>query len=170
MRWPRKDEHMVSVNGSPLANPYQLGFSFNFANWLADREDNETGREPSVKGHQRTNSIIIRSLADPTHPTNHIRTNSQTSNAPTNSSGHSRTNSNQSGFVPVRKTPPRNHPGPAAIVAVPTKDGHILEFDPLQTSPDEIDSLEGISDSAKKQAKEDIARLVLKAVERWKIP
>ena len=161
---------MVSVNGSPLANPYQLGFSFNFADWLADKDDG--GDEGSSSGHdrKRTNSILIRSLSGPSHPSNHTRAESQTTNTFLTSSDHSRTNSNQSGFVPVRKTPPRTHPRPAAIVAVPTKDGHILEFDPLQTSPEEIDALEGITEGAKKQAKEDIARLVLKAVERWKMP
>jgi len=55
------------------------------------------------------------------------------------------------------------------MVAVPTKDGHVLEFDPLHTTPAEIDALEGITDSAKKQARADIARLVMQAVELWKI-
>ena len=44
-----------------------------------------------------------------------------------------------------------------------------LEFNPFETTPGEIDALEGISEAAKKQAKEDIARLVMQAVERWKI-
>ncbi|CAL1712948.1 unnamed protein product [Somion occarium] len=185
LRWPRKDENMLSVNGSPLANPYRLGFSFGFAGWLADADEDDDETRPGQntintpgKAHRRTNSIIVRSLSGTS--SNHLRSDSQASIAPTTGT-HSRTNSNNNGFIPLRKTPPstsqdpqtpRNQgptPSAAALVAVPTKDGHVLEFDPLQTSPDEIDSLEGITDSAKKQAKEDIARLVLKAVERWKI-
>jgi hypothetical protein len=56
-----------------------------------------------------------------------------------------------------------------ALVTIPTKDGHLLEFDPLQTSPGTLDALEGISDSAKKQAREEMARLVQAAVNMWKI-
>ena len=54
-------------------------------------------------------------------------------------------------------------------MSVQTRDGHVLEFNPLQTSPEELDALEGITDSAKKQAKEDMARMVQLAVERWKL-
>ncbi|KAI0081537.1 hypothetical protein K474DRAFT_1656319 [Panus rudis PR-1116 ss-1] len=215
-RWPRKDENMLSVNGSPIANPYQLGFSFNFASsWSLDdlNEENEevevTEEEGKLKAPRtlrRTNSIIVRSVSNSSIGGGHSRSGSQASIAPSHS--HSRANSQSTlnssgGFMPTRNIPgssssqhippsssktsthsrsnsnsqqtPRNLsstialPPAAAIVAVPTKDGHVLEFDPLQTSPDEIDALEGITDSAKKQAKDDIARLVLKAVERWKI-
>jgi len=203
-RWPRKDESMLSINGSPLANPYQLGLGY--ANWLraddnanGDREDGKGSRggggvEGNGKkgGHKRTNSIIIRSVsnssvASSSRPPNskdqsqsqgqHSRSNSQTTL-------HPNTNTNGNGFIPTRHhnstsptvlDPPDNPfsfalpSRPVALVSVPTKDGHVLEFDPLQTSPGEIDALEGISDSAKKQAKDDIARLVMQAVERWKI-
>ena len=57
----------------------------------------------------------------------------------------------------------------SALVSVQTQDGHVLEFNPLQTSPEELDALEGISDSAKRQAKEDMAQMVQLAVERWKL-
>jgi hypothetical protein len=57
----------------------------------------------------------------------------------------------------------------SAFVAIPTKDGHLLEFDPLQTSPGSIDALDGITNSAKKQAKMEMGRLVQAAVDKWKI-
>lgn len=60
-------------------------------------------------------------------------------------------------------------PSISAVIRVPTKDGHILEFDPLLTSPSKLDSIEGITDSAKKQAKEDMFRLVQSALTKWKI-
>ena len=52
---------------------------------------------------------------------------------------------------------------------IPTKDGLLLEFDPLMTTPAELDALDGISESAKKQAKEDMTRLVQMALAKWKI-
>lgn len=175
---------MLSVNGSPLANPYQLGVGF--AGWLSavpemllDRSgDGKNGQ----KTHKRTNSIIVRS-ASGSRSQGHSRANSQAANVSTSQGTHSRSNSQATnGFVPNRtksppdeaqpKTPPRptiSLPTPAAMVVVPTKDGHVLELDPLHTTPAEIDALEGITDSAKKQARADIGRLVMQAVELWKI-
>lgn len=207
-RVPRKDEFMMSVNGSPLTNPFDLGLS-----WLAetpgkdgDRDDysdgdvdsNRSGRggesETSKGGNGksaeriRTNSIIVRrddtsfnsSVASssnhppPSHPhhSGHARSNSHThishststrppSSLATHPQPHPRPHSAMAG--PVRTT------GFSARVAVPTKDGHTLEFDPLQTSPGALDKLEGITDSAKKQAKEDMVKLVQTAVARWNI-
>ena len=57
----------------------------------------------------------------------------------------------------------------SALVAIPTKDGHLLELDPLQMSPGVLDAFEGITDSAKKQARAEIGRLVQAAVDKWKI-
>ena len=122
----------------------------------------------------------------------HSRTNSQTSfytassQATTSSSslsGESSFNSHSqtkfSGFrFPAPPTPNnQTTPRPAfphlrsfsALVAIPTKDGHLLEFDPLQTSPGALNALEGITDSAKKQARVEMGRLVQAAVDKWKI-
>ncbi|KZV92708.1 hypothetical protein EXIGLDRAFT_749515 [Exidia glandulosa HHB12029] len=59
--------------------------------------------------------------------------------------------------------------GAVALVSVPTKDGQVIELDPLSASPSTIDALEGISDSAKKQAKDEMARLVHGALAKWSI-
>jgi hypothetical protein len=174
---------MLSVNGSPLANPLKAGLDL--TGWLSRVV--ETGKLDSElpAGHCRTNSIVVRTAT----------TTAQQANSDAAPS-HSRTNSastrpNQ-GFVPTRggasssssrsQDPPASQPSPppsptspspspalAALVAVPTADGHLLEFDPFQTSPGEIDALEDISADAKKQAKEDMRRLVLQAMERWKV-
>ena len=165
-RWPRRDESMLSVNGSPLANPYELGLE-----WLAEDGAEEEGGAPSRPILRRTASnIVIR--RDPSfvaagsntpgntnHQTKHSRSDSQSQNHQPHSCSNSRpgaitaTNSGQM----------------AARVAVPTRDGHLLEFDPLLTSPSALDKLEGITDSAKKQAKEDMSRLVKAAVAKWNI-
>ncbi|KAL6301999.1 hypothetical protein BKA93DRAFT_737771 [Sparassis latifolia] len=175
-RWPKHNESMLSVNGSPLANPYQLGLN----GWLrtvsesegTERADSDAESERGGKKLVRkASSIIVRSSGE---SGGHSRTNSQTSVVAPPHGTHSRANSqtNAGGFVPNRSNnvaDPAPHLSLTALVSVPTKDGHILEFDPLQTSPEELDTLEGISDSAKKQAKLDIVRLVQTTVERWKI-
>ncbi|KAI0345983.1 hypothetical protein BDW22DRAFT_1353630 [Trametopsis cervina] len=174
-RWPRKDESMLSVNGSPLANPLNLDLS----TWLSRNRDldHDMPGDPrsngAAHGHKRTNSIIVRSTSSSSHPAatggTHSRSNS---NSTTNGKA------TPGGFMPTR-----NHAATtkseadklggqasvAALVSVPTADGHFLEFDPFQTTPREIDALEGLTSSAKKKAKEDMRNLVIQAVERWRI-
>ena len=125
----------------------------------------------------------------------HSRTNSQTSfytassqatSSSSSLSGESSFNSHsshsQTNFTGLRFAAPptpnnQTTPRPAlphlrsfsALVAIPTKDGHLLEFDPLQTSPGALNALEGITDSAKKQARVEMGRLVQAAVDKWKI-
>jgi hypothetical protein len=122
----------------------------------------------------------------------HSRTDSQasfytaSSQATSSSSSHSGENSFASHSQPNLSAfqfpaPPTTNnqttPRPAlphrrsfsALVAIPTKDGHLLEFNPLQTSPGALDALEGITDSAKKQARAEMGRLVQAAVDKWKI-
>lgn len=169
---------MLSVNGSPLANPLTLdlnGWLSRVAEVDSDIEHDtstSTAATEAKKAHKRTNSIIVRSTSQNSVNANglHSRTNSQSSVAfSSGQASHSRLNS-RDGFVPVRSTlSSESSHSLAAVVAVPTKDGHMLEFNPFETTPGEIDALEGISDGAKKQAKQDIARLVMQAVERWKI-
>jgi len=162
-RWPRRDESMLSVNGSPLANPYELGLE-----WLAEDGAEEEGGAPSRPVLRRTASnIVIRRDPSfvaaggntPGNLTKHSRSDSQSQNL----QPHSRSNS-RPGAVPAT-----NSGQMAARVAVTTRDGHLLEFDPLLTSPGALDKLEGITDSAKKQAKEDMSRLVKAAVAKWNV-
>ena len=200
MRLPRKDENMLSVNGSPLANPYEFGLGWFKGIEMAemDSDDDPQDTQKSELGDRtlkRTKSgIIIRrdpSVVFPTMNGYHSRTDSQTSfytasSQATSSSSHSRENSfvshpqpNFAGFQfpPRRITNNQTTPRPAphhlrsfsALVAIPTKDGHLLEFDPLQTSPGALDALDGITDSAKKQARAEMGRLVQAAVDKWKI-
>lgn len=198
---------MLSVNGSPLANPLRLGFDL--SGWI-DRVEGGKSDDGTAKGsgHSRMNSIIVRSASSSSTNAvdkpgaSHQRTNSQSSTGQGSQPAHSRSNSRTDvngrhvhTFMPHRNGFPSSNsqqtstqptqpntpsqtpsllPSPlplsfAALVAVPTADGHWLEFDPFQTSPREIDALEDISDDAKTQAKEDMRRLVVQAMERWKI-
>ncbi|CCL99257.1 uncharacterized protein FIBRA_01272 [Fibroporia radiculosa] len=195
-RWPRRDESMLSINGSPLANPYQLGLN-GYLQTVAEgdplgRADSDSSEHELPRPTlQKKNSIIVRSssLSSQSNPRAlnglHSRTNSQSSvfaqshtsraehssNSHTNANGagSSRTNNPPDDAIPPEGAQENPFLSLSALVSVPTKDGHVLEFDPLRTSPEELDALEGISDGAKKQAKEDMARLIQAAVERWKI-
>jgi hypothetical protein len=55
------------------------------------------------------------------------------------------------------------------MVLLPTANGEVLEIDPLLASPGAVDALEGITDSAKKMAKEEMVRFVTEAVARWNV-
>lgn len=164
-RWPRRDESMLSINGSPLANPYELGLE-----WLAEDGAEEESGAPSRPVLRRTASnIVIRrdpsfvtaGSTTPGNPNHQVRHRSDSQSQ--NHQPHSRSNSRPGAITAT-------HSGQmAARVAVPTRDGHLLEFDPLLTSPSALDKLEGITDSAKKQAKEDMSRLVKAAVAKWNI-
>ena len=155
---------MLSVNGSPLANPLALDLS----TWLSqkgevDNDEPEAMRNRGAgQSHYRTTSIIVRSTSASSH--------TSTSRANSNPAAI-RSNGKVASMAPNRKVakPDTEEKSVAALVSVPTADGHLLEFDPFRTTPGEIDALEGITNSAKKKAKEDMRSLVVQAVERWRI-
>lgn len=194
LRLPRRDESMLSVNGSPLANPFEFGMR-----WVKGANGNaeETAPGANKPALKRTKSNITISR-DPSFNTNrlHSRARSQSSLRPSSfqpsSTALSQTNSDatlplsqlspsHNLFTPTRSQPtpfPKDSdPPPLQLptstrsysVTISTKDGHLLEFDPLQASPGSLDALEGISSSAKKQAREEMGRLVQAAVDKWKI-
>ncbi|KAK0201736.1 hypothetical protein DFS33DRAFT_1015544 [Desarmillaria ectypa] len=194
IRMPRRDESMLSVNGSPLANPFEFGMKWAKGANGSSEEITPGASRPALK---RTKSNITISR-DPSFNTNslHSRSQSQSSLRPSSSqpssTALSRTNSNaalpssqpspsHNLFTPTRSQPtpfPKDSDSPSFqlptltrsySVTISTKDGHLLEFDPLQASPGSLDALEGISSSAKKQAREEMGRLVQAAVDKWKI-
>ncbi|KZP33576.1 hypothetical protein FIBSPDRAFT_943365 [Athelia psychrophila] len=185
-RAPRRHENMLSTNGSPLANPYDLGLE-----WFAEGRDNADVDDDSPSGDEagaqmtelkkKRSSIIVRrdpSFAHPPRSGLHSRTASQSSIFSTSSQTQPSSQTSSIAALDSEFATPRAAPrGPLsrtasatmALVTIPTRDGHLLEFDALQTSPGTLDALEGITDSAKKQAKEDMGRLVRAAVAKWKI-
>lgn len=179
---------MLSINGSPLANPYELGLE-----WLAAEDDAVdagagtrtgagtgigTGEGDGASGsrmvlRRTVSNIVIRrdpSLVTPagnrSNGLNHHQAGRSRSNSQSQSQGHSRSDSRLVGSSGIAAS---NSGHVAARVAVPTRDGHLLEFDPLLTSPSALDNLAGITDSAKKQAKEDVSKLVQVAVAKWNV-
>ncbi|KAG2009848.1 hypothetical protein CC2G_012728 [Coprinopsis cinerea AmutBmut pab1-1] len=202
MRLPRKDENMLSVNGSPIANPYQFGLGWFKGVEMNDDPDSPTeglgeGSNGAARTLKRTKSnIIVRRDPSVAFSNLHSRDPSQaslfTSSSQTGSStAHSRDNSQATHLLPeptlqpggpfrfpVPRIPDGTEATPkpikhtrsfSAMVAIPTKDGHLLEFDPLTTSPGALDALEGITQSAKKQARMEMGRLVQAAVDKWKL-
>ncbi|KAI0763606.1 hypothetical protein BD413DRAFT_581763 [Trametes elegans] len=186
-RWPRKNENMLSVNGSPLANPYQLDLK----NWFKavaegdapDADESESSSKddegmcglgklsvPGVGKLKKQRSIIVRSASSASNVSHggHSRSTSQASTLVASQSGLDK---RTSGASNTSDAPESSAAGGlvSALVSVQTKDGHVLEFNPLQTSPEELDALEGITDSAKKQAKEDMSRLIQNTLARWKL-
>jgi hypothetical protein len=184
-RWPRKDENMLSINGSPLTNPYELGLE-----WLADGDTEEEGEGARGAGtgararggadvparmtlRRTASNIIIRS--DPSsfvvpsakNTSNNLNNHHQAAERPRNNSNSQ--SQTQPQLVRSRSVASNPDGHMAARVAFPTRDGHLLEFDPLLTSPGALDKLEGITDSAKKQAKEDMSKLVQAAVAKWTV-
>ena len=174
---------MLSINGSPLANPYELGLE-----WLVDGDTKEegegargTGTGTRTRGgadvparmtlRRTASNIIIRPdpssfvVASAKNTSNNISNDHQ---APERPRGNSNSQT-QSQLVRSRSVAPNPGDHMAARVAFPTRDGHLLEFDPLLTSPGALDKLEGITDSAKKQAKEDMSKLVQAAVAKWTV-
>ena len=174
---------MLSVNGSPIANPYQLGLN----SWLqtvAELEDESVDLDGNKdvmresKTLKKGSNIIVRSSTAPLATGgSHSRSNSVISHASHSRSNSqstmaqslSRTNTSHELQASSRSHTPAPVPSLTALVSVPTIDGHLLEFDPLRTAPEEIDALQGISESAKKQAKEDMMHLIQAAVQRWNI-
>lgn len=186
---------MLSVNGSPLANPYTLGLG-----WFAG-DDEQDGRgkaldqvaQPKGKGEtkdqvhvvskvqMRVNSIVVRHdpsihLASSSCPPVRIDSQGATPSSIPRVPSPQPDSLVPSGLQPSQTTTLKsNLPLPlvaqsslaSALVSLPTRDGHLLEFDPLTTSPRALDTLVGITDSAKKQAREEMARLVKEAVRKW---
>ena len=184
-RLPRLNESMLSLNGSPLANPYGVNvgwFTPDGPEDVAGHGDDEPDNRKKTKDKEgkpngsesgRNNSIFIR--RDPSFTTTTNGVDSRTDSHVRSSKANSRTKLGSNLHPPptTPKPPSRSNSHsalpPAALVSIPTKDGHLLEFDPFQTSPGALDALDGITASAKKQVKEDVGRLVQAAVDKWKL-
>lgn len=187
---------MLSVNGSPLANPYDFGLGWFKGIEMVQMEakgDDDSQRDGRMPKRTKSSIVIRRDPSMAFSQSGLIsRTDSQASfhTAPQAASpSHSREDSQHQtvpaqpeGLGAFRFPAPASNNNEAtpratnihacsfsAMVAIPTKDGQFLEFDPLQTSPGALDALEGISNSAKKQAKVEMGRLIQATVDKWRI-
>lgn len=172
-RPPRKNESLLSVNGSPLMIPS----SSYYAN-SADNSENSLERQllNSSKDSAWSSNIIVR--RDPSFMSLSFQEDTRYQPEASQPSSRSYISSQITQAESLNPNELSHHqqdsqplirPSVSAIIRVPTKDGHVLEFDPLLTSPEELDIVQGITDSAKKQAKEDMVRLVHSTLTKWKI-
>ncbi|KIY47065.1 hypothetical protein FISHEDRAFT_75095 [Fistulina hepatica ATCC 64428] len=77
--------------------------------------------------------------------------------------------SSQSFVTPARKGHQRTLSRARSVISLSTTSGHVLEFDPIANSPRDIDALEGITDSAKRDVKLEMSRLVLATAQKWTV-
>jgi len=130
-RAAKRNEPLMSANGSPLENPL-------------NPPDGEAGVLAHGRGHtvrKRASSILVKRTAPPT-------------------AVQGTTNAQEKGTPAVHTQ---------GFISVTTKDGHVLEFDPFTTAPAEIDALEGVSESAKQAAKDDVVRFISSQMAKWTI-
>ncbi|KLO07615.1 hypothetical protein SCHPADRAFT_881433 [Schizopora paradoxa] len=175
-RAPRKNESLMSINGSPLSNPLSGAYR-DIQAPIGEEDEDESNPNPLRKLHKRATSIVIRrdpSFFVPSEPPggngSPLRPGSSQPNGhhdrPPLSRPPSQPSQSQSTSVDSQRQG-RSHT--TALMRVPTNDGLILEFDPFLTAPSELEALEGISESAKQQAKVEMARLVQEALSKWKL-
>jgi hypothetical protein len=216
LRLPRKDESMLSVNGSPIANPYDVwqdnaeGGAGQARTLKRTKSSITIQRDPSFYGDENPGSTRSRTTSQSSlhmhqpsfsslssldgnttihppsnsqpqplaHPHLHGHTKSQTQflqfkfpQLPSHSPAYSQSQPTEPTLAtPAARRPLAHTRSQSTLpITLSTKDGHLLAFDALQTSPGEIDALEGISDSAKKQAREEMRMLVRAAVDKWTI-
>ena len=143
--------------GKNAGNPHYSGITGELS---GVREEAECGGSDSGdvgQGMRRVNSITVR--RQPSSVDFHSGTNPAAVRVPPPPLDPSATVS-----LPARQ------PFPAHVqVTVPTVDGFFLEFNPLLVSPSALNELEGITEDAKKQAREEMVRLVKEAVSKWTI-
>ncbi|KAF9778670.1 hypothetical protein BJ322DRAFT_482112 [Thelephora terrestris] len=134
-------------------------------------ESNKNGGVGSTL--RRVNSITIRRQPSSLdfHSNFHPRPNQQaTRTPPSRQPSHLKDTRSTHPVDPTAAGPPQQQPLPAQVhVTVPTVDGFFLEFNPLLVSPGALNELEGITDDAKKHAREEMVRLVKEAVSKWTI-
>ncbi|CAE6455252.1 hypothetical protein ACGC1H_004529 [Rhizoctonia solani] len=187
-RRPRRGEQMLSVNGSPLANPLDPDYDVAQDGQL-ELDSGKASRSPKPKPNHLSktgSSIRVRPKNSRSAASFAIRHPSASSTSTLvsydiPSSSSSTLNSQHSGKqlplapstsqlqLDAPRTPSRVRRTASALVMLPTASGEVLELDPLVASPGAVDALEGISDSAKKMAKEEMVRFVTEAVAKWNV-
>ena len=124
----------------------------------------------TASGLRRINSITVR--RQPSSIDLHSKSNSTTIRTSPDGrrSRQERVGPNHPPDSMTTGPPSTRQPFPAQVqVTVPTVDGFFLEFNPLLVSPGTLNELEGITEDAKKQAREEMVRLVKEAVSKWTI-
>ncbi|KAF8710803.1 Nbl1 / Borealin N terminal, partial [Rhizoctonia solani] len=187
-RRPRRGEQMLSINGSPLANPLDPDYDVAHDDRL-NLDSGKGRRSPKAKPNhlskqgssirvrpnnsRSTTSLAIRHPSASSTSTL-VSYDIPSSTSSTLNSQHSAKHltsapSTSQSQLDIPRTPSKIRRTASALVMLPTTSGEVLELDPLVASPGAVDALEGISDSAKKMAKEEMVRFVTEAVAKWNV-
>ncbi|KAJ1309968.1 hypothetical protein OPQ81_006726 [Rhizoctonia solani] len=191
-RRPRRGEQMLSINGSPLANPLDPDYDVAPTDQL-ELDGEKAIRSPKPKpNHLSKQGSSIRIRPNNSRPVGSFAIRHPSASSTSTlvsydipSSTSSTLNSHLGPQHSAKQLPsapstsqlqldaPRTPSGirrtASALVILPTTSGEVLELDPLVASPGAVDALEGISDSAKKMAKEEMVRFVTEAVAKWNV-
>ncbi|KAF9651562.1 hypothetical protein BDM02DRAFT_3184322 [Thelephora ganbajun] len=167
--YPKHDANSLKQKGKIAGQSHYFGNAGELPGVQeTEYEGNHSGGAGS--GLRRVNSITVR--RQPMSVNFNPRPNSTA--VPTPSGGHQSHPEHLGATHPLESTTtgsqPARQPFPAQVqVTVPTVDGFFLEFNPLLVSPSALSELEGITEDAKKQAREEMVRLVKEAVSKWTI-
>lgn len=155
----------LKQKGKFTGNPHYFGNAGELPG-VREEAEREAGSGDAGSGVRRVNSITVR--RQPSSADFHSGPKPTAVRAPPDGR-HSRTER----IGPLDSTATGSLPGWQPFLAqvqvtVPTVDGFFLELNPLLVSPGALNDLEGITEDAKKQAREEIGRIVGEAVNKWK--
>lgn len=141
----------MSVNGSPVANPF-AGPSETRDGALTEEDEGE-----EEDGGKRGSAVQIGG-AD---TLSSFKFPARTASTSTNASSSSQTLYARQGTHSHLRTRSQ------AMINVPTSTGQVLHLDPISTTPADIDAMEDLSDAAKKEAKKEMASLARQMTKLW---
>jgi hypothetical protein len=168
--YPKHDANSLKQKGKFAGNSHYFGNAGELPGVREEPEYEGSNGGGAASGLRRVNSITVR--RQPSSVDFHSRPNPTASRAPPD--GQHSLLEHPGPTHPLDPTAtgplPARQPFPAQVqVTVPTVDGFFLEFNPLLVSPGALNELEGITEDAKKQAREEMVRLVKEAVSKWSI-
>jgi len=167
--YPRRDPNSLKQKGKFTGQPHYFGGVGELPD-VREETEYEGGNGGTALGLRRINSITVR--RQPPSIDLYSKLNPTAVRTPPD---RQRPRQERAGPIhppdPTTTGPPlARQPFPAQVqVTVPTVDGFFLEFNPLLVSPGTLNELEGITEDAKKQAREEMVRLVKEAVSKWTI-
>lgn len=167
--YPKRDANTLKQKGKFTGQPHYFGSAGELPG-VREETECEGDNGGTALGLRRINSITVR--RQPSSIDLYSKPNSTTIRTPPY---EQRPRQQRDGPIhPPDQTTTgpslARQPFPAQVqVTVPTVDGFFLEFNPLLVSPGTLNDLEGITEDAKKQAREEMVRLVKEAVSKWTI-
>ncbi|KIY46545.1 hypothetical protein FISHEDRAFT_75566 [Fistulina hepatica ATCC 64428] len=144
-----RNQHLQSVGNSP-----SVDLSLRL---LSPRKLNVPSPSPSPSIKRARSAIIIR----------HVSVS--TSRAPLDIPSRAPTDSSGTPGSRIKMTPRRGLSRARSMISLQVASDKNVELDPVLNSPGDIDALQGITDSAKRDVKAEMRRLISAAADKWTI-